>query len=66
MKSKEIAKDIIQNVDLEAVKVIKKWTKAEKERIRAAIMELALLSITKSAKSRMEGFKDRHRKENKG
>lgn len=66
MKSKEIAKDIILNVDLEAVKVIKKWTKAEKERIREAIMELALLSTTKSAKSRMEGFKDRHRKANKG
>lgn len=62
-KAREIARDIILNVDLKAVKVIKKWIKEdEKERIRRAIMELALLSTTKSAKTRMEGFKARHRK----
>ena len=60
-KAEEIAKRIMSSVDLNSVKVIKKWSKADKERVRSAIMELALLSLTKSAKDRMGAFKDRHR-----
>ncbi|BCU70928.1 enoyl-CoA hydratase/isomerase family protein [Stygiolobus caldivivus] len=61
-KAEETSKKIIASVDLDSIRAIKRWSKADKEKVRRAIMELALLSLTSSAKRRMNDFKESHDK----
>lgn len=51
---------MLDEVDREAIKVIKRWLRKDKKFVEKAIMELALLSLTESARKRMKQFIDSH------
>ncbi|WP_422398113.1 enoyl-CoA hydratase/isomerase family protein [Sulfolobus tengchongensis] len=53
----------ISSIDENSIRTIKNWLRIEKEKIRRAVMELALMSLSESAKKRMEEFINRKRKE---
>ncbi|QGA53677.1 enoyl-CoA hydratase/isomerase family protein [Sulfolobus sp. E5-1-F] len=51
----------IKSIDKNSIRTMKYWLKNDKEKIRNAVVELALMSLSDSAKKRMEEFVNRKR-----
>ncbi|QGR18332.1 enoyl-CoA hydratase/isomerase family protein [Sulfurisphaera ohwakuensis] len=54
--------EMINQLDFYSLKTIKRWLRKDKKMVEKAIMELALLSQTESAKKRMKEFIDSRKK----